>query len=387
MIEEINVEGIVKNLQNNMIYITDKLSQMESRFGSQARIVDQILKKKEVELSSFGAQERLDENMQHATKASYKLRNLETEIEILQQKDAENEKNYQEEVLKSETLQSKIDQLNSNNQFLYSENKRLTEKNLHLTNQIELLKKEISPKTALIQKLERENGSLSNQVEILSNEKNEFLKRLKMSETSLQSFKSNDDNIQKKLQAMKKDIINKEQTISALESENYQLRQDISKYEQTKLKGRKKEDSSKYNTNEALPFNNYLTKVNSSKENLNEEMINKANSDDLALNFGNYNSNNFHDQMNRGNIFSNQERAPADSPRTAKRNEYTNLERKLSNLLEILNPIESAYEKMSYKQKSQEGKQTLKELEEKREGLKKEINEIRIKLRELHNFK
>ena len=333
-------DDILHKLEANLLKLNNKICQMEERSLNTNNVISTILNKKELEI------DRLMNN---------KDNDIIDQITVLKEKNKHlnsETSNLKEKLKEKESLLLNLTNLNNENlnntKIMYAENKKLTEKVEFLTNQIELLKKEITPKSQLVLKQEKEIGSLTDQVNILSYEKEDFLKKLKNIDNSLNSYKQWEESSNKKIASLKKELNNKQQMIDCLDSENYRLKNDINKVE-----GKKP------------------------KKNI-DEMI-KKNKDDSNFNII---SNNF---TNSNNFVEDDEIL---TPKSKIREEVKFYEKKLSVLLEKLSNSENDYLKKTSKQlKTQEAKLTIKEQEDMIEILKKEVNEVRVHLRELHNNK
>ncbi len=320
------VDDIVKALEENLLYLNNKVHTLEENNRKQQELFSHLLQNLENEAYNE-RKTNTDDNANDIKNALFDIKKDNTSLT--------------NRLIEKDNTIYKLTKLNEENlnsiKVMYNENKKLSEKNEVLVNQIECIKKELQPKNNLINKQEKEISSLTNQVNTLLNEKSDLMKKLKNTENNLTSYKQWEDTFNKKITSLKKDLLTKEQLIDNLETENYQLKLDLNSLNKD-MKDKK------------IKKNDELI-----KKNLNDRSFDFCNKEDIQ------------------------------SPRTKLRNEIGFFERKLSNLLEQLKVLESEFDKSSSKQiKSYETKLLIKEQENNIEIIKKEANDIRIKLRELH---
>lgn len=322
-------DKLLQSIENNLLLLNDKVKTMEVTKDTTTEYYKEILKRKEEEVNSIlnkdeDKSKQINQNDYFNNKENHKLL---FEIGILNERLEEKERTI--------AKQSKIImETKENLSFIMKENKKLQEKVDFFNGQVNCLNKEIQPKALLINKQDKEISSLNNQVQSLIEEKNELMKRIKSLEISFQSLKQWEEISKTKINSLKKEI-------EDVEKENF------------KLKSEGKEGF--FNKNSKNYKNNHCQV---------------------------YNDNQFGDECETKNDLID------ISPRRRLRSEIRFYEKKLSCLLERLSIIENDYDKKVGKQiKTQEMKSMLKEQEESIVIMKKEANEIRVKLRELNNNK
>lgn len=363
-------DKLLQSIENNLLLLNDKVKTMEVTKDTTTEYYKEIIKRKEEEIDSI-LKEDSKKTRQTSQKDYFKDRENEKllfEIGILKEKLEENERKI--------TKQSKTILENKENQkIIINENKKQQEKIDFLNGQVQSLNKEIQPKVLLINKQEKEISSLNNQVLSLIDEKNELMKRIKSLEISVQSLKQWEETSKTKINSLKKEIFKKEEKIDEIEKENFHLKSEVNEgcgkgkvgfFSKNNDLNDKYDKYDKYNSNVIHNINSKTSK--NSKYNHSQVY----NDNQFEVNFEDDTKNDLIDI----------------SPRRRLRSEIRFYEKKLSCLLEKLTIIENDYDKKAAKQiKTQEMKSMLKEQEESIVVMKKEANEIRVKLRELNNNK